>query len=92
MGRRFFIAIGSSRYCYLSEDEQLLSVPSAIRAATELFASFGYQSVLPGLGEYAGAEQIRQKLRHWSADAVLNSDDVVGSRSGGRPPFSARHR
>lgn len=44
---------------------------------TELFKSFGYQTVLPGLGEYDGAEQIRQKLRHWSADAELTADDVV---------------
>ncbi|MFD7899821.1 caspase family protein [Streptomyces sp. NPDC059743] len=44
---------------------------------TELFAAFGYQPVLPGLGEYDGADQIRQKLRHWSADTALTGDDVV---------------
>ncbi len=44
---------------------------------SQLFGSFGYQAVLPGLGEYDGAEQIRQKLRHWSADVALTADDVV---------------
>jgi hypothetical protein len=38
---------------------------------------FGYQAVLPGLGDYDGAEQIRQKLRHWSTDIRLTPDDVV---------------
>ncbi|MFE0377888.1 caspase family protein [Streptomyces inhibens] len=77
MGRRFFIALGSSRYCHLPEGEQLLSVPADISATSELFSAFGYQAVLPGLGEYDGAEQIRQKLRHWSADVALTADDVV---------------
>ncbi|WP_407560413.1 caspase family protein [Streptomyces sp. 184] len=77
MGRRFFIALGSNRYCHLPEDEQLRSVPSDIRTTTDLFDSFGYQTVLQGLGEYDGAEQIRQKLRFWSIDARLTSDDVV---------------
>lgn len=44
---------------------------------TQLFQEFGYEPVLPGLGEYDGAEQIRQKLRHWSADIALSADDVV---------------
>ncbi|MFM9372640.1 caspase family protein [Streptomyces sp. Da 82-17] len=77
MGRRYFVALGSGRYRHLPEDAQLESVPSDVRAAAELFASFGYEVVLPGLGEYDGAEQIRQKLRHWSADARLAADDVV---------------
>ncbi|WP_405985211.1 caspase family protein [Streptomyces sp. NBC_00872] len=77
MGRRFFIALGSGRYCHLSQDEQLGSVTGDISVMTELFAAFGYQPVLPGLGEYDGADQIRQKLRHWSADTVLTGDDVV---------------
>ncbi|MEU7180844.1 MULTISPECIES: caspase family protein [Streptomyces] len=77
MGRRFFIALGSGRYRHLPEDEQLRSVPKDVRATTELFATFGYESVLSGLGEYDGAEQIRQKLSHWSEDTVLTSDDVV---------------
>ncbi|MGW6742478.1 caspase family protein [Streptomyces sp. NPDC055025] len=77
MGRRFFIALGSGRYRHLPEDEQLRSVPADVRGTTELFAAFGYESVLPGLGEYDGAEQIRQKLSHWSEDTALTSDDVV---------------
>lgn len=77
MGRRFFIALGSGRYCHLPEDEQLWSVPADVRAASELFSALGYQTVLPGLGEYDGADQIRQKLRHWSADVALTADDVV---------------
>lgn len=77
VGRRFFIALGSGRYRHLSEDDQLRSVPSDVRATRELFGGFGYESVLPGLGEYDGAEQIRQKLSHWSEDEALTSDDVV---------------
>ncbi|MFI6011347.1 caspase family protein [Streptomyces sp. NPDC051243] len=77
MERRFFIALGSGRYCHLPDEEQLRHVPMDVSSMTELFEGFGYQGVLPGLGEYDGAEQIRQKLRHWSADTSLTQDDVV---------------
>ncbi|MER7462284.1 caspase family protein [Streptomyces sp. NPDC097981] len=77
MGRRFFIGMGSGRYCNLPEEEQLASVPTDLRAMSALFTSFGYTPVLSGLGEYDGADQLRQKLRHWSADADLTGDDVV---------------
>lgn len=77
MGRRFFVALGSGRYRHLPEDEQLRSVPTDVRSTRELFLAFGYECVLPGLGEYDGAEQIRQKLSHWSEDVALTSDDVV---------------
>lgn len=77
MGRRYLVAFGSSRYRHLPEDAQLQSVSGDVRAVAELFKSFGYQAVLPGLGEYEGAEQIRQKLRHWSADAGLTDEDIV---------------
>lgn len=75
--RRFFVAIGSGRYCHLPATEQLRHVPADVQAMTELFSGFGYQNVLPGLGEYDAAEQIRQKLRHWSTDTALTQDDVV---------------
>ncbi|WP_369030485.1 caspase family protein [Streptomyces adonidis] len=77
VGRRFFIALGIGRYCHLPADEQLRHVPADIRAMTDLFGGLDYQAVLPGLGEYDGAEQIRQKLRHWSTDTRLTRDDVV---------------
>ncbi|MEV0741113.1 caspase family protein [Streptomyces sp. NPDC050549] len=77
MGRRFFIALGSGRYQNLPDDEQLAFVPDDIRAARELFTGLGYTAVLPGLGEYEGAEQIRQKLRHWFADTAPTGDDAV---------------
>ncbi len=77
VGRRYFVALGSGRYRHLPDDEQLHHVPADVRSMTELFTGFGYQPVLPGLGEYDSAEQIRQKLRHWSADAALTPDDVV---------------
>nr|WP_254552261.1 caspase family protein [Kitasatospora sp. MMS16-BH015] len=44
---------------------------------TELFTGFGYRPVLQGLGDYASAEDIRQKLRHWSTDAALRAEDVL---------------
>ncbi|WP_019063844.1 caspase family protein [Streptomyces prunicolor] len=77
MERRFFIALGSGRYCHLPEGEQLAFVPDDIKAARELFTGLGYTAVLPGLGEYEGAEQIRQKLRHWFADTAPTGDDAV---------------
>ncbi|MGI5459043.1 caspase family protein [Streptomyces sp. CA-249302] len=77
VGRRFFLALGVGRYCHLPAHEQLGQVPADVRAVRELFAGLGYQPVLPGLGEYDTAEQIRQKLRHWSSDAALTPDDVV---------------
>lgn len=77
MGRRFFITLGSGRYRNLALDEQLGCVSEDIRAATELFTGFGYQVVLPGLGEYDGADAIKQKLLHWSADMAPRGDDVV---------------
>lgn len=77
MERRFFIALGSGRYQYLSEAEQLEFVQADKEAAAGLFGGFGYQAVLPGLGEYDGAEQIRQKLRHWATDTALTGDDIV---------------
>ncbi|MFH8346414.1 caspase family protein [Streptomyces sp. NPDC018045] len=77
MGRRFFIAVGSGRYCNLPEEEQLPGVAADIAAMTEMLEGFGYRHVLSGLGEYDGAEQIRRKLSHWSRDSELTTDDVV---------------
>ncbi|WP_223838007.1 caspase family protein [Streptomyces venezuelae] len=77
VGRRFFIGMGSGRYCHLPPDEQLDAVPADIRTMSALFGPLGYEPVLPGLGEYDGAEQVRQKLRHWSADTALTGEDVV---------------
>ncbi|MGP3966959.1 caspase family protein [Streptomyces sp. 6N223] len=77
MGRRFFLALGSGRYRNLPDEDQLDGVSTDIAGMTELFEPFGYRRVLPGLGEYDGAEQVRQKLSHWSKDARLTPDDVV---------------
>ncbi|MFF7934811.1 caspase family protein [Streptomyces sp. NPDC007940] len=77
VGRRFFLALGVGRYCHLPAHEQLEQVPDDVRAMRALFTGLGYQPVLPGLGEYDTAEQIRQKLRHWSTDAALTAEDVV---------------
>ncbi|GAA3384297.1 hypothetical protein GCM10017750_58110 [Streptomyces racemochromogenes] len=77
MGRRFFIGMGTGRYCHLPPEEQLDSVPSDIAAMARLFEGFGYERALSGLGEYDGAEQLRRKLSHWSADTALSGDDVV---------------
>lgn len=77
MERRFFITLGSGRYQHLPDAEQLEFVQEDKQAATRLFCDFGYEPALPGLGEYDGAEQIRQKLRHWATDTALTSDDIV---------------
>ncbi|GAA5069176.1 hypothetical protein GCM10023336_52950 [Streptomyces similanensis] len=75
--RRFFVALGSGRYQHLPRADQLEFVQSDKQATARLFGGFGYESALPGLGEYDGAEQIRQKLRHWAADTALTGDDIV---------------
>ncbi|WP_260606443.1 caspase family protein [Streptomyces sp. WAC08241] len=77
MARRFFIALGVGKYCHLPKEDQLASVPSDVRTVGRLFQDFGYEAVLPGLGEYESADQIRRKLTHWSSDMGLTSDDVV---------------
>lgn len=92
MSRRYFIALGSCRYRHLPEEEQLPSVSVDVRATAALFASSGYELVLPGLGEYDGAEQIRQKLSHWSEDTGLTSDDVVVVYFAGHGSVAERDR
>lgn len=92
MSRRYFIALGSGRYRHLPEEDQLRRVSRDVRATATLFASFGYESVLPGLGEYDGAEQIRQKLSHWSEDTSLTSDDVVVVYFAGHGSVAERDR
>ncbi|MGW2379560.1 caspase family protein [Streptomyces sp. NPDC001658] len=77
VGRRYFLTLGVGRYCHLPAHEQLGQVPADVRALRELFVGLGYRTALSGLGEYDTAEQIRQKLRHWSTDAALTADDVV---------------
>jgi WD40 repeat protein len=75
--RRFFIALGSGRYRNLPEDSQLPRATADITAVTRLFEGFGYQTVLAGLGQYDSADQIKQKLSHWSRDITLSPNDVV---------------
>jgi WD40 repeat protein len=77
VGRRFFIGMGSGRYRNLPESAQLPKVAADIRAMREEWTRFGYVPVLPGLGEYDGASQIKQKLSYWCADTGLTSNDVV---------------
>ena len=43
----------------------------------EEWSRFGYTSALPGLGEYEGAAQIKDKLSLWCADTELTSHDVL---------------
>jgi WD40 repeat protein len=75
--RRFFIALGSGRYRDLPEIAQLPRATADINEMARLFEGFGYQTVLAGLGQYDSADQIKQKLSHWSRDIGLSPDDVV---------------
>jgi Caspase domain/WD domain, G-beta repeat len=75
--RRFFIALGSGRYRNLPETGQLPRAAADISEMARLFETFGYQAVLAGLGQYDSADQIKQKLSHWSRDIALSPDDVV---------------
>ncbi|GAA1011546.1 hypothetical protein Aple_012090 [Acrocarpospora pleiomorpha] len=77
LGRRFFLGFGTGRYLHLEEADQLHRVSSDLAAMRDRFESIGYQAVLPGLGEYASAAQVRQTLSHWSDDVGLNANDVV---------------
>ncbi|GAA0986697.1 hypothetical protein GCM10009555_064670 [Acrocarpospora macrocephala] len=77
LGRRFFLGFGTGRYLHLEEEDQLHWVSSDLAAMRDRFESIGYQAVLPGLGEYSSAAQVRQTLSHWSDDVGLNANDVV---------------
>jgi hypothetical protein len=77
MGRRFFIGLGSNRYCNLPPSDQLPGVTGDISTMREYWTQFGYTAVLPGLGEYEGAAEIRKKLSRWRTDTELTGDDVV---------------
>ncbi|WP_246430554.1 caspase family protein [Streptomyces rectiverticillatus] len=92
MGRKFFIALGSGKYCHLPKEEQLASVPTDVRATTELFQDFGYELALPGLGDYESADQVRRKLTHWSSDVDLAADDVVVMYFAGHGSVEERDR
>ncbi|MFJ3877614.1 caspase family protein [Streptomyces sp. NPDC090077] len=69
--------MGTGRYRHLPAEDQLGSVPDDIAAVARLFEGFGYERALHGLGEFDGAEQLRQKLVNWSAYTELAADDVV---------------
>jgi WD40 repeat protein len=75
--RRFFIALGSGRYRDLPADAQLPHAAADIARMARLFEEFGYQTALAGLGQYDSADQIKQKLSHWSRDIALSRNDVV---------------
>ena len=57
-----------------------------------LFEGFGYQTVLAGLGQYDSADQIKQKLSHWSRDMALSQDDVVALYFAGHGATVGRDR
>jgi WD40 repeat protein len=76
-GRRFFLAIGVSRYQHLSREEQLTRVGEDVLAVRNLFTGFGYESVLEGIGDYGSANDIREKIRRWVADVGLDEEDTV---------------
>lgn len=90
--RRFFIALGSGRYRDLPEDGQLPRAAADITEMSRLFEGFGYQTVLAGLGQYDGADQIKQKLSHWSRDIALSPNDVVAIYFAGHGATVGRDR
>ena len=91
-GRRFFLALGSGRYRNLHEDDQLPRATVDITEMARLFEGFGYQTVLAGLGQYDSADQIRQKLSHWSRDIALSPNDVVALYFAGHGATVGRDR
>lgn len=91
-GRRFFVALGSGRYRNLPEDDQLPRAAVDITEMARLFEGFGYQTVLAGLGQYDSADQIRQKLSHWSRDIALSPNDVVALYFAGHGATVGRDR
>jgi WD40 repeat protein len=90
--RRFFIALGSGRYRGLPAEDQLPCVAADIAEMTRLFEGFGYQAVLAGLGQYDSADQIKQKLSHWSRDVALSQSDVVALYFAGHGATVGRDR
>lgn len=90
--RRFFIALGSGRYRDLPADDQLPRAAADIAEMARLFEGFGYQAVLAGLGQYDSADQIKQKLSHWSRDIGLSQNDVVALYFAGHGATVGRDR
>jgi uncharacterized caspase-like protein len=90
--RRFFIALGSGRYRDLPADDQLPRAADDIAEMARLFEVFGYQTALAGLGQYDSADQIKQKLSHWSRDIALSQDDVVALYFAGHGATVGRDR
>ncbi|GLW10742.1 hypothetical protein Misp01_58700 [Microtetraspora sp. NBRC 13810] len=76
-GRRFFIGWGTGRYQHLADEDQLRWVASDLATMRSRFEDVGYQAALPGLGQYAGAAQVKQTLSHWAEDVGLNESDIV---------------
>ncbi|MGX9921900.1 caspase family protein [Streptomyces sp. NPDC002248] len=90
--RRFFIGFGSGLYRHLPEPGQLPAVEDDLASAARLFTGLGYTQVLPGLGGYDSAEQIRRKLRHWCDDVRLGPDDILVIYFAGHGAAAGRDR
>ncbi|MFJ4414334.1 caspase family protein [Streptomyces sp. NPDC088925] len=90
--RRFFVGFGSGLYRHLPEPGQLPAVEDDLASAARLFTGLGYTQVLPGLGGYDSADQIRRKLRHWCDDVRLGPDDILVVYFAGHGAAAGRDR
>nr|WP_272919712.1 caspase family protein [Streptomyces sp. SID4945] len=76
----------------MPEPGQLPAVEDDLASAARLFTGLGYTQVLPGLGGYDSAEQIRRKLRHWCDDVRLGPDDILVVYFAGHGAAAGRDR
>ncbi|WP_158854075.1 caspase family protein [Saccharothrix deserti] len=76
-GRRFFISMAVEQYRGLPDGERLIRPTADAQQFSELLAPSTYRHVLPGMGNYWSASQVRSSLSGWSKDVDLGLEDVV---------------
>lgn len=74
---KYLIAAGTSRYDYLSDDQQLPSVAKDIAGIVECFRLRGYRQVLPILANDPTASTLRNEIGTWFSHANRKPSDRV---------------
>ncbi|MFJ8084272.1 caspase family protein [Streptomyces sp. NPDC096205] len=75
-GRRFLVAIGVGTYTDTTVPP-LPGVPHDVTRLRGLLEPMGYETVLPELAADPTAQQLREGIGTWAAEAELGPDDVV---------------
>jgi Caspase domain len=75
-GRRFLVTMAVDRYRYLDEADPLARPVRDAERVAGLLRPHGYEHAL-GIGNYWGAQQVRESLSHWSKDTGFGENDVL---------------